>query len=101
VSKPTKKSPKKKATAAASKKKKTKHPPVNHPHYRDMIKDALTSLKERGGSSRQAIFLDFFGDLVSFFSFFVGGEAFGSDFFLLLDFPSPSLNEPEAPCPLL
>ena len=43
------KSPKKKATKVKSK------TPQNHPHYRDMIKDALTNLKERGGSSRQAI----------------------------------------------
>lgn len=43
------KSPKKKS---AKSKNKT---PLNHPHYRDMIKDALTNLKERGGSSRQAI----------------------------------------------
>lgn len=43
------KSPKKKAAKAKNK------TPLNHPHYRDMIKDALTNLKERGGSSRQAI----------------------------------------------
>lgn len=43
------KSPKKKAVKSKNK------TPLNHPHYRDMIKDALTNLKERGGSSRQAI----------------------------------------------
>lgn len=41
--------PKKKASAAKPKK------PANHPKYSDMIKAALTALKERGGSSRQAI----------------------------------------------
>ena len=41
------KSPKKKA----SKPKK----PSNHPKYSQMIRDAVTSLKERGGSSRQAL----------------------------------------------
>lgn len=50
------KSLKKKTTPTVSKKKKkSKQAPSDHPHYRDMIKDALTSLKERGGSSRQAI----------------------------------------------
>lgn len=39
----------KKASAAKPKK------PANHPKYSDMIKAALTALKERGGSSRQAI----------------------------------------------
>merc|ERR1711944_151316 len=29
--------------------------PANHPKYSDIIKAAITSLKERGGSSRQAI----------------------------------------------
>lgn len=29
--------------------------PTNHPKYSEMIKAAITSLKERGGSSRQAI----------------------------------------------
>ncbi|XP_062595122.1 histone H1-delta-like [Saccostrea cucullata] len=43
------KSPKKKAVKSKNK------TPLNHPHYREMIKDALTNLKERGGSSRQAI----------------------------------------------
>ena len=41
--------PKKKAAAAKAKK------PANHPKYSAMIKAALTALKERGGSSRQAI----------------------------------------------
>ena len=41
------KSPKKKA----SKPKK----PATHPKYSEMVKDAIQSLKERGGSSRQAI----------------------------------------------
>lgn len=41
------KSPKKKA----SKPKK----PATHPKYADMVKAAISSLKERGGSSRQAI----------------------------------------------
>ncbi|XP_052102388.1 histone H1-delta-like [Mytilus californianus] len=45
----------KKKSTPASKKKKSKQAPSDHPHYRDMIRDALTSLKERGGSSRQAI----------------------------------------------
>jgi len=45
----TKSTPKKKAAAAKAKK------PANHPKYSDMIKAALTALKERGGSSRQAI----------------------------------------------
>merc|ERR1711874_134303 len=40
-------SPKKKA--GKSKK------PANHPKYSEMIKAAISSLKERGGSSRQAI----------------------------------------------
>ncbi|XP_061192332.1 histone H1-delta-like [Saccostrea echinata] len=43
------KSPKKKSVKSKNK------TPLNHPHYREMIKDALTNLKERGGSSRQAI----------------------------------------------
>ena len=44
---PVKASPKKKA----SKPKK----PADHPKYSEMIKAAITALKERGGSSRQAI----------------------------------------------
>lgn len=42
-------SPKKKANKSKNKK------PANHPKYSDMIKAAITSLKEHGGSSRQAI----------------------------------------------
>ena len=42
------KSPKKKAAAKPKK-------PANHPKYSEMIAKALSSLKERGGSSRQAI----------------------------------------------
>ena len=42
------KSPKKKAAAKPKK-------PAAHPTYAEMIKAAVTSLKERGGSSRQAI----------------------------------------------
>ena len=45
------KSPKKKATSGAAKNKK----PADHPKYSEMIQKALTSLKERGGSSRQAV----------------------------------------------
>merc|ERR1711994_343549 len=48
---PAAKPAKKKAAAKAAKPKK----PANHPKYSDMIKAAITSLKERGGSSRQAI----------------------------------------------
>src|SRR6218665_2696422 len=44
------KSPQKKTTAAAK-----KATPADHPKYSEMIRLALTSLKERGGSSRQAI----------------------------------------------
>ncbi|EEA19653.1 hypothetical protein TMatcc_009790 [Talaromyces marneffei ATCC 18224] len=42
--------PKKVATAAASKKA-----APSHASYRDMIKDAIVSLKDRNGSSRQSI----------------------------------------------
>lgn len=42
------KSPKKKVAAKPKK-------PAAHPKYSDMIKQAISSLKERGGSSRQAI----------------------------------------------
>ena len=44
-------------TPAKSPKKKAVKPkkPSDHPKYSEMIKQALTSLKERGGSSRQAI----------------------------------------------
>lgn len=45
------------AATKASPKKKASKPkkPAAHPKYCDMIKAAITSLKERGGSSRQAI----------------------------------------------
>ncbi|ESN92237.1 hypothetical protein HELRODRAFT_89725 [Helobdella robusta] len=43
-----KKAPKKKAAPKAKK-------VADHPKYAEMIKDALNALKERGGSSRQAI----------------------------------------------
>ena len=52
------------AAAAATKKaaakkpagaKKVAHAPAEHPKYSEMIKQALASLKERGGSSRQAV----------------------------------------------
>lgn len=45
------KTPKKKATAATKAVKK----PADHPKYIEMVQQALASLKERGGSSRQAI----------------------------------------------
>jgi len=51
------KSPKKKAAApkkAASGAKKAKSA-GNHPKYSEMVQQALSTLKERGGSSRQAI----------------------------------------------
>merc|ERR1711884_291673 len=42
--------------AAPAKKKAPKaKKPANHPKYSEMIKAAITTLKERGGSSRQAI----------------------------------------------
>ncbi len=44
------------APVAAAKKKASKpKKPSNHPKYCDMIKEAISNLKERGGSSRQAI----------------------------------------------
>ena len=45
------------AKAAAPKKKAAPKPkvPAAHPKYSEMIKQAISSLKERGGSSRQAI----------------------------------------------
>ena len=46
VQSPAKKAPKKKTTAKKS---------VDHPKYIDMVKSAITCLKERNGSSRQAI----------------------------------------------
>ena len=48
-----KKEPKKKAAAATKAKKPKKA--ASHPKYSEMIREALTSIKERGGSSRQAI----------------------------------------------
>ncbi|KAL8596742.1 hypothetical protein ACOMHN_046359 [Nucella lapillus] len=44
-------------TQTKSPKKKSSKPkkPSNHPKYSKMIHDGLTSLKERGGSSRQAL----------------------------------------------
>jgi histone H1/5 len=47
----TKSSPKKKASAAGKMAKK----PVDHPKYGEMVHQALAALKERGGSSRQAV----------------------------------------------
>ncbi|XP_014673175.1 PREDICTED: histone H1-delta-like [Priapulus caudatus] len=44
-------SPKKKAVAKTKKAK----APASHPKYSEMVQSAITSLKERGGSSRQAI----------------------------------------------
>jgi histone H1/5 len=46
-----KSSPKKKAAGKTSAVKK----PADHPKYSEMVKQALASLKERGGSSRQAV----------------------------------------------
>ncbi|KAF7255809.1 hypothetical protein EG68_07507, partial [Paragonimus skrjabini miyazakii] len=43
------------AAVAAPKTTKTKKAPANHPPYFDMIKHAIKELKERNGSSRQAI----------------------------------------------
>ena len=43
------------AAAKKAKKKKSKKGPQNHPKYSIMIKETLIALKERGGSSRQAI----------------------------------------------
>merc|ERR1711994_1027042 len=48
---PAAKPAKKKAAAKPKAPKK----PANHPKYSEMIKAAITTLKERGGSSRQAI----------------------------------------------
>jgi histone H1/5 len=45
------KTPKKKATSATKAAKK----PADHPKYIEMVQQALSNLKERGGSSRQAI----------------------------------------------
>ena len=44
-----------KAKATKPKKKKNKKGPQNHPKYSKMIGEALVALKDRGGSSRQAI----------------------------------------------
>ena len=46
--------PKKKTTKAASGAKKAKAP-ANHPKYLDMTVNAIKALKERNGSSRQAL----------------------------------------------
>lgn len=48
------KSPKKTATKKAAGAAKNKKP-ADHPKYNEMIRQALSTLKERGGSSRQAI----------------------------------------------
>jgi histone H1/5 len=45
----------KKAAAGGAKKPRAAKAPSNHPKYSAMIQQALTTLKERGGSSRQAI----------------------------------------------
>ncbi|KAL3832776.1 hypothetical protein ACJMK2_024390 [Sinanodonta woodiana] len=44
-----------KVAKPAAKKSKSKKAPTNHPKYHAMIKEALEALKERNGSSRQAI----------------------------------------------
>merc|ERR1711872_643140 len=43
------------AKSPAKKRKSTSKKPAAHPTYKDMIKAAITGLKQRGGSSRQAI----------------------------------------------
>ena len=43
------------APVAKAKKTKSPKPSPNHPKYREMVTAAITSLKERSGSSRQAI----------------------------------------------
>ena len=43
------------AKTKSPKKKKNKKGPQNHPKYSKMIAETLVALKERGGSSRQAI----------------------------------------------
>ena len=50
---PAAKSPTKAAKSA--KKKKNKKGPTTHPKYNKMIAETIVALKERGGSSRQAI----------------------------------------------
>ena len=56
---PAKKSPAKKSPAKkrspSKKRRSTNKKPAAHPTYKDMIKAAITGLKQRGGSSRQAI----------------------------------------------
>ena len=56
---PAKKSPAKKSPAKkrspSKKRRSTNKKPAAHPAYKDMIKAAITGLKQRGGSSRQAI----------------------------------------------
>ena len=49
---PAAKSP---AKTKSSKKKKNKKGPTSHPKYNKMIAETIAALKERGGSSRQAI----------------------------------------------
>jgi hypothetical protein len=57
-------SPKKKVAAKPTK-------PAAHPKYSEMVGKAIAALKERGGSSRQAILK--FGDLVAFFAGLAAG----------------------------
>uniref|UniRef100_A0A224YY73 Histone H1/5 n=1 Tax=Rhipicephalus zambeziensis TaxID=60191 RepID=A0A224YY73_9ACAR len=52
--KPAVATPKAKGRKSAGGAKKAKKP-VNHPKYTDMVKKSVEALKERGGSSRQAI----------------------------------------------
>ena len=52
---PAKKSPAKAKRSPSKKRKSTNKKPAAHPAYKDMIKAAITGLKQRGGSSRQAI----------------------------------------------
>ena len=52
---PAKKSPAKAKRSPSKKRKSTNKKPAAHPSYKDMIKAAITGLKQRGGSSRQAI----------------------------------------------
>lgn len=47
--------PKKKKPTSAAGTKTTKKQSVDHPKYSEMVHQALSSLKERGGSSRQAV----------------------------------------------
>ena len=56
---PAKKSPAKKSPAKkrspSKKRRSTNKKPAAHPTYKDMIKAAITGVKQRGGSSRQPI----------------------------------------------